>query len=386
MMIPVTEDALFIGLISGTSVNSIDAALVRFQDNRPELLAAHEEPIGNALQAQLLALTQSGADELNRLAQLDNTVARIFADAVRNLLAKTGYRAGQIGAIGSHGQTVRHAPAASDPYTVQIGNPSLLAELSGIPVVADFRRRDMAAGGQGAPLAPVFHAAFFGSPEGLPKGLPEDQTEQDRAVVNIGGIANISVLKRDGSVLGFDIGPGNALLDVWISQKLGLQQDTAGAWAQTGQVNEELLQRCLSEPYFALPPPKSTGRELFHLAWLQTRLAELNSSPPPQDVQATLVALTASSIGSAIQNHAPAVTALFVCGGGVHNPAIMTALKRALPGVQVASTAALGVDPDYMEAMGFAWLARQTLLGRPGNLPSVTGARGLRILGGIYPA
>ena len=374
MIDAIADNALFIGLISGTSVNSIDAALVQFKQERPALLAAHEEAISPTLRSQLLALTQASTDELNQQALLDNAAARAFADAVRNLLAKSGYRAEQICAIGSHGQTIRHAPDAPDPYTVQIGNPSLLAELSGISVVADFRRRDMAAGGQGAPLAPVFHAAFFGQPE------------EDRAVVNIGGIANVSLLNRDGSVLGFDTGPGNALLDVWAEQKLGLQQDTAGAWAQSGQVNADLLRCLLNDRYFALLPPKSTGRELFHLAWLQSKLAELNSVPKPEDVQATLVALTASSIANAIKSHAPSITSLLVCGGGVHNPAIMRTLEQALPTIKVASTAALGIDPDYMEAMGFAWLARQTLLGRPGNLPSVTGARGLRILGGIYPA
>ena len=371
---PPDEEAHFIGLMSGTSVNSVDAVLVRFCQDRPELIGKHEEPIPATLRTELLALMRPGTNELHRQATLDNRVAQLFASACNNLLAQEKRHAEQIHAIGSHGQTVRHAPQTETPYTVQIGNPSLLAELTGISVVADFRRRDIAAGGQGAPLAPAFHAAFFG------------HSAQDRAVLNIGGIANLTLLTRDGAVRGFDTGPGNALLDAWAARHLGTKQDTDGNWANSGQINQALLQRCLNNPYFALPPPKSTGREVFHLDWLDTQLAALNPSLKPNDVQATLVELTGLSIGTALLQYAPMTKALFVCGGGVHNPAIWRALQRALPSLQIASVANLGIDPDYLEAIGFAWLARQTLLGRPGNIPAVTGARGERILGGIYPA
>ena len=372
-LVGVDDNACFIGLMSGTSVNSVDAVLVRFNGNQPQLIGQHEEPIPAALRAELLALARPGPDELHRLATLDNAIVQVFASACNNLLSTTGQRAEQVQAIGSHGQTVRHAPQADLPYTVQIGNPSLLAELTGITVVADFRRRDMAAGGQGAPLAPAFHAAFFG------------HAATDRALVNIGGIANLSLLSRDGTVRGFDTGPGNALLDVWTARHLHQTQDTDGAWASTGHINQVLLQHAMNDPYFALPPPKSTGREVFHLDWLEAKLAAIDPTPQPADVQATLAELTGSSIGAALRQHAPTTTALFVCGGGARNPAIMQALQRALPDVNVASTAQLGIDPDYLEAIGFAWLARQTLLGRPGNIPAVTGARGERILGGIYP-
>lgn len=365
----------YIGLISGTSVDAVDAVLADCEFSPPRLLQCHRQPLAPDLRQALLAFNQPAGQELQRLARLDNAVARVFASAVTAVLDDAGLGPAAIAAIGSHGQTVCHAPDDPDPYTVQIGNPSLLAELTGITVVADFRRRDMAAGGQGAPLAPAFHEAFFRTPAA------------DRAAVNIGGIANVTLLPADptAAVIGFDTGPGNALLDGWAERHLGTPLDLDGAWAGRGQVLPELLDRLLAEPYFQRPPPKSTGREFFNLDWLDARLTT-SQAMAPADVQATLTALTAHSIATALMHYAPAIRELLVCGGGVHNPTLLAALQTRLAPVAVRSTAAFGVDPDYLEALGFAWLAHRTLSGQPGNLPSVTGARGARVLGGIYPA
>ncbi len=363
---------LYIGLMSGTSLDGVDAALVEF-DHRgpPRLLAAHAEAMPPALRAELHALAHAEDDRLERVARADNRIARLFAHAAGALLEAAGVAPAAVRAIGSHGQTVRHAPDGDEPYTVQLGNPSLLAELAGITVVADFRRRDLAAGGQGAPLAPAFHAAFFGTPS------------HALGVVNIGGIANLSVLDAEGGVHGFDTGPGNVLLDTWAAVHLDRPIDHGGDWAASGCPIGTLLERMLGEPYFAAPAPKSTGRELFNRDWLDRQLAGLDPVPAPCDVQATLVELSAHSI--ALTARAASVTELLVCGGGVHNAALMARLAQ-LAGCPVVSTAARGVDPDYLEAIGFAWLARQTLAGLPGNLPAATGAKGPRILGGIYPA
>ncbi|MFO1349758.1 MAG: anhydro-N-acetylmuramic acid kinase [Gammaproteobacteria bacterium] len=367
---------LFIGLMSGTSVNSVDAVLAEFEQLPPRLIACHEHPIAEPLREALLAFHRPDVDELDRAAQLDCIVARLFADAVRALLAEAGVAADAVRAIGSHGQTIRHAPQASEPYTVQIGNPSLIAELTGILTVADFRRRDMAAGGQGAPLAPAFHRAFFGG------------TGEARAVVNIGGIANITLLPADPEVpvSGFDTGPGNALLDAWAKRHLGTRHDHGGQWGAGGRLIPELLERFLDDEYFRRAPPKSTGREVFHADWIQHKLAQWGGQAAAQDVQVTLLALTVRTIADALRQHAPEARRLLVCGGGVHNPALMAALGVELAPLPVEPTAAHGVDPDFMEALGFAWLARQTLQGLPGNAPAVTGAAGPRILGGIYPA
>jgi len=367
-----TRGDYFIGLMSGTSADAVDAALVRFEPTL-ELVATHPEPWPEALRESLLALATPGADEIHRLGVLDNAVARQFARAVQALLAGAGLPASRVRAIGSHGQTVRHDPGASDPYTLQIGNPSLLAELSGISVVADLRRRDMAAGGQGAPLAPAFHAAFCADPG------------EARAVVNIGGIANISLLPVDGAISGFDTGPGNALFDAWIQRHRGLPMDVDGGWGANGRVMPALLAALLKDPYFHSPPPKSTGREYFHLPWLEAYLGAFPGHRP-EDVQATLQALTAQSIADGIRRFAPATARVLVAGGGVHNQALMDRLQTLLAPVPVTSVASLGVDPDYLEAMGFAWLAWRTLAGLSGNIPAVTGARGPRVLGGIYPA
>lgn len=366
---------LFVGLMSGTSLDAVDAVLVELGDPaRPRLVGQHAEPIPTTLRQALLALARSGEDELDRMARLDNQLARLLARAARAVLAAAGVAPAAVRAIGSHGQTVRHAPFGPEPYTVQLGNPSLIAELTGITTVADFRRRDLAAGGQGAPLAPAFHAAFFRRPGAA------------RAVVNVGGIANVTLLPAevDRPVIGFDTGPGNVLLDVWAERHLGTPVDRHGAWAAGGRMRCELLERCLQDPFFTRPPPKSTGREYFNLDWLQQRLAGQQAAA--QDVQTTLVELTAASVAAAVKTHAPATTELLVCGGGVHNRTLLAILQRHLKPVPVQSTAARGVDPDYMEAIGFAWLAQRTLNGLPGNLPEVTGAHGPRILGGIYPA
>lgn len=370
---------LFIGLISGTSINSIDAVVVDLSGSSPQLIIAHEHQIPAAIRSNIFQLARGhgGVDALDRLAQLDSSFARLLAEAVTELLEKADLSAASIQAIGSHGQTIWHAPDAAEPYTVQIGNPSLLAELTGIQTVADFRRRDIAAGGQGAPLAPAFHKAFFHDPN------------VSQVVVNIGGIANITVLPtNDRSVTGFDTGPGNTLMDAWIYQHRQETMDQSGAWAASGRVIDDLLEYLLQDAYFHNPPPKSTGPEYFNLSWLQNYLSA-RSKPvnSPEDIQATLTALSAHSIAHAIKTYTDPNTLkhVLVCGGGVHNLLLLQHLQDQLPTIPVLSTAACGVDPDYMEAIGFAWLAQQTLKGLPGNLPTVTGARGLRVLGGVYP-
>lgn len=367
------DDApLYLGLISGTSADGIDAALVRFEPEC-ELVFGRTYPWDETLRARLIALGQGGAaTSLDELGALDTTLARAFADAAMQAVADAGLQSAQVHAIGSHGQTVRHRPESAAAFTWQMGDGNVIAERSGITTVADFRRRDVAAGGHGAPLMPAFHAALLRSPE------------EDRAVLNLGGIANFTLLPRVGDVRGFDTGPANALMDAWCHRHTGKVYDAGGAFAATGRVDPELLQRLLADPWFALPPPKSTGREQFHLPWLEERLGE--ESLAPADVQRTLLELSATTVADALRATQPDTTRMLVCGGGVHNAALMARLAELLPGVAVDSTAAHGLDPDYVEAMGFAWLARETLAARPGNLPSVTGARGLRVLGAIYPA
>ena len=367
------DDApLYLGLISGTSADGIDAALVRFEPEC-QLMFGRTYPWDETLRARLIALGQGGAaTSLDELGALDTTLARAFADAALQAVADAGLQSGQVRAIGSHGQTVRHRPESAAPFTWQMGDGNVIAERSGITTVADFRRRDVAAGGHGAPLMPAFHAALLRSPE------------EDRAVLNLGGIGNFTLLPRVGDVRGFDTGPANALMDAWCHRHTGQAYDAGGAFAATGRVHAELLARLLADPWFALPPPKSTGREQFHLPWLEAQLGE--ESLAPADVQRTLLELSATTVADALRATQPDTTRMLVCGGGVHNAALMARLAELLPGVAVDSTAAHGLDPDYVEAMGFAWLARETLAARPGNLPSVTGARGLRVLGAIYPA
>lgn len=365
-------DALYLGLISGTSVDAIDAALVRFGAT-PQLLARLSFPYPEALRSELLAVgLGDGHLHLAALGALDVQVGEQFAAAALALLAASGRKPAAVRAIGSHGQTLWHAPRAAHPCTLQIGDPNVIAELTGIDTVADFRRRDLAAGGEGAPLAPAFHAAFLADPR------------EARAVLNLGGIANLTLLRPGQSVLGFDTGPANSLLDAWTLSQRGQRHDQDGAFAASGRVDAELLVRCLDEAYFSRPAPKSTGRDLFNLDWLARRLHGLTLAPA--DVQATLVALSAASIAQALHREAPETARVLACGGGVRNPVLMATLARQLAPATVASTASFGVDADFLEAMAFAWLARERIEGRPGNLPAVTGARGPRPLGGIYRA
>ncbi|WP_394538635.1 anhydro-N-acetylmuramic acid kinase [Lysobacter enzymogenes] len=372
---------LYLGLISGTSADGIDAALVRFEagaaPTRCELVLGRTYAWDAPLRERLVALGQGGdARSLEELGTLDIQTAEAFAAAARALLAEAGVAPADVAAIGSHGQTVRHRPAGAaydgrHPFTWQIGDGSVIAERCGIATVADFRRRDVAAGGHGAPLMPAFHAALLGSPD------------EDRAALNLGGIANFTLLPAHGAVRGFDTGPANCLMDAWALRHLGVAFDADGAFAAGGEVDPALLARLLDEPWFALPPPKSTGREQFQLDWVEARLG---GGERPQDVQATLLELSAVTIAQALRAQQPATRRVLACGGGVRNGALLARLAARLPGVAVETTQAYGLDPDFVEAMGFAWLARQTLAGQPGNLPSVTGARGLRVLGTVHPA
>ncbi|MFT3790318.1 MAG: anhydro-N-acetylmuramic acid kinase [Rudaea sp.] len=365
--------ALYLGLISGTSADGIDVALASFA-RKPKLLAGLTHPYPEDLRRRILALAQGdGRIALDEFGALDVEIARAFAAAALTLLKREKIDATRIRALGSHGQTVRHRPLGAAPYTMQLGDPNVIAESTGIATVADFRRRDIAAGGHGAPLAPAFHAAM----------LAHDG--KTRVVLNLGGIANITILAGDKKkpLRGFDTGPASCLLDAWIARHRDQPFDKDGAFAASGRIDDTLLKRLLSEPYFAESPPKSTGREVFHLAWLAEHLRGLAIAP--KNVQATLVALSALTIADAIHAHARDAREVWVCGGGVHNPVLMAAIAQALAPIPVASIARLGIDPDFVEAMTFAWLARERLENRAApNVYSVTGARGPRVLGGVY--
>lgn len=362
---------LYLGLISGTSMDAVDAVLVDFGTSPLKLIASSAAPLDPALKARITAVIESPDHaSLDEIGQIDVAVAREFARSVTDVLQRAGVEAAQVAAIGSHGQTLRHRPDLRFPFTWQIGDPNTLAELTGITVVADFRRRDVAAGGQGAPLLPVFHDLVFRS------------DREDRVILNLGGIANITVLTRGKQVSGFDTGPANRLLDAWISRHRGQAFDEHGAWGAGGRVDAALLARLLAEPYLALPPPKSTGRELFNVPWLLERLG--SDGRRAQDVQATLLEYTAATVADAVRHHAPGAS-VYACGGGAHNSALLAALGRRLSPALVTTTATLGLDPDYVEAIAFAWFARRTLAGLPSSAPSVTGARAARILGAIYP-
>jgi len=367
-----TGENCYIGLISGTSVDGIDAALVSFT---PELrlLHAFTLPMADDLAADILRVSQADAlVSLDFLGSLDTRVAMAFAQAANLLVEQSGMERDRIKAIGSHGQTLRHQPRGDAPFSLQVGDGNVIAERCGIATVSDFRRRDVAAGGQGAPLVPAFHAAIF------------SDASESRAILNIGGIANLTLLGQDGTVGGFDTGPGNGLMDAWCLRHRGQRYDAAGAFAASGTTDPELLNRLFDEPWLALPAPKSTGRDQFHLGWLDTRLTGLSLSI--EDVQATLCAFTARTVAEALYREQPATTRMLVCGGGVHNPVLMTQLRLELDRVVVESTGEHGLDPDFVEAMAFAWLARETLAGRPGNRIEVTGALGPRVLGTIHPA
>ncbi|GMQ76215.1 MAG: anhydro-N-acetylmuramic acid kinase [Gammaproteobacteria bacterium] len=368
--------ALHIGLISGTSTDAVDAALVDVNPEHVELITCHSEPIPESIVSALRSVIDNRLIDRSAFWQLDVRVGELFARAARALLDKAGVEAAEVRAIGSHGQTVFHAPDAEFPCSVQIGDPNIIAERTGITTVADLRRRDLAAGGQGAPLAPAFHAAVFRT------------ADHDRVVINIGGIGNLTLLPADDSLptIGFDTGPGNTLMDVWANRVRGVAMDADGAWARSGRCRQRLLELLETEPYFALAPPKSTGRELFNLDWLDGILARLDEKVAPEDVQRTLCELTAASIARAIDAHAPATREVLVCGGGVHNSLTMERLAERLQPLDVRSTQSIGFDPDWVEAAAFAWLAARTLDGMPGNLPTVTGATHAVILGGIYAA
>lgn len=381
MSILPSNSILYIGLMSGTSLDGVDGVLAAFprdfSDGHVDMAAAAYVPFPAALQSDLMALQAAGDNEIAREALAANELARHYADCVAQLLAQADVAPDAIRAIGVHGQTIRHQPAIG--YTRQTNNPALLAELTGIDVIADFRSRDIAAGGQGAPLVPAFHRAFFA------------KAGETRVVVNIGGIGNISILEggENACVTGFDTGPGNVLMDAWIAQHLGKKYDADGAWAASGTVIPALLDTLRDEPFFALPPPKSTGRDLFHPAWLAGRLNAFPNAKPA-DVQATLAAFTANTLADAIA--APAIDAktVYVCGGGAYNAHLMRQLQQALADrKQIAtleSTDALGISPNHVEALAFAWLAYRFSERQAGNLPAVTGAKGLRILGALYPA
>ena len=361
--------AYFIGVMSGTSADGIDAVLIATGDGQSTLTLGHHRDMPQALRDEILSFRHPDDNELGRLAVLDRQLADEYAAAIQALLKEANVGASEITAIGSHGQTLRHHPVGETPYTVQVGDPNRLAELTGVTVVADFRRRDMAAGGQGAPLVPAFHRARL-----IDAGVPS-------AVVNIGGIANVTLVSAEGAVRGWDTGPGNTLLDSWISQHKGQRYDNEGSWASSGQVLEPLLNALLADPYFSRPHPKSTGPEYFHLDWLQQ---SLSGEEAPQDVQRTLLEVTVMSICDAISKESVEVVRL--CGGGAYNTLLRHRLAESMPSVQVTTTTEIGVDPQWVEAWAFAWLAEQTLASLPGNVSAVTGAAGERVLGGIYPA
>ena len=363
----------YVGLISGTSVDAVDAALVAIDGEQFQILATHSEAFPEAVANDIQALVRSpGTINIDDLGELDTEVGELFAVATKRLLDAAGTPASAVRAIGSHGQTVRHFPEGTSPFSLQIGDPNVIACRTGITTVADFRRRDIALGGQGAPLVPAFHAATFHDPNEL------------RVVLNIGGIANITVLPADGAVFGFDTGPGNCLMDIWIQREQEKAFDRDGAWATSGSVASDLVAQMLGDRYFRRIPPKSTGREHFNYRWLEAALNEAATRPEPTDVQASLLELTARSIAESIERHAADCKRILVCGGGIHNAALMQRLTALIPGCEIESTANYGIDPDWVEAAAFAWLARRTMHGLPGNLPAVTGARRPCILGGVF--
>jgi len=370
-----TQTQRFLGIMSGTSLDGLDVVLI--QRRGPEVLVetGRTYPYPPNLQQKLLRLCAPSDDEIATMMSVDIELGRFIAESIRLFLDEAGLKPGEIRAIGSHGQTIRHLPNGKTPNTLQIGDPNTIAQLTGIATVADFRRRDMAAGGQGAPLVPAFHQAMF------------QQAGEARVVANIGGIANITILPGDTEqpVTGFDTGPGNVLMDAWYRQHQTGDFDRNGLWASGGVVNEILLQKMMDETFLGKPPPKSTGRELFNLDWLHTKLT--GQGIDAQDVQATLCQFTAMTLMQAIRDNAGGTQRLLVCGGGVHNQDLMQRLRTQGPaGMSVESTASYGMDPDCVEGACFAWMASRTLDGASSNLPAVTGARQAVILGGIYPA
>ena len=368
--------AFYVGLMSGTSMDGVDAALVRFGDRRCDILNTHKQSYPASLRTELREAVQNPEMfTVDTLGSLDQWVAECFSSAALAVIADSNVDKTHIKAIGSHGQTVRHQPHADRPFTLQIGDPNKIATQTGLTTVADFRRRDLALGGEGAPLAPAFHQWLFA------------ERDSHCVVLNIGGIANITVLadKADATI-GFDTGPGNTLLDAWINENQSKAYDDGGAWADSGSVIQPLLQTMLDDPYLAAAPPKSTGFEYFNLRWLHRVIEHCGLSTPPEanDIQATLAEFTARSVAGAIRQHAPGAASVMACGGGVHNQYLMSRLAENMKGISVTSTAAFGLDPDWVEAAAFAWLAMRTIHQRPGNLPSVTGAAHRAVLGSVF--
>lgn len=361
----------YIGVMSGTSLDGVDVVLAAIDDRMVAQQASYLHPIPPAIKQAVLGMCQGQAVTLAQVGELDAKLGNLFADAVLGLLNKAGIEAEEVTAIGCHGQTVWHQPKGDTPFSMQLGDNNRIAAMTGITTIGDFRRRDMAWGGQGAPLVPAFHQALLAHP-----------TEQ-RMILNIGGIANISLLLPGQPIRGYDTGPGNMLMDAWVSQHHGHAYDKDAEFASQGRVDLTLLQHMLSDPYFSEPAPKSTGREYFNLAWLEQQLASVQPLPA-EDVQATLAELTATTIADQVQL-AGGCDRLLVCGGGARNPLVMARLSAMLAGTEVSTTDAFGVSGDDMEALAFAWLAFRTLSGQPGNLPSVTGASQETVLGAIYP-
>lgn len=355
--------------MSGTSLDGIDAVLVDLSNSQPTLLAKHYHPFDETLKKTLLALHQPTHNELHTALTTGNQLARLYAQSILPLLPAADVSAAQISAIGCHGQTIRHCPEHG--YTLQIGNAALLAELSGMTVVSDFRSRDLAAGGQGAPLVPAFHDKIMRHPQ------------HHRVIINIGGISNLTNLPPDAATSGFDCGPGNLLMDAWCMQHLGQAYDHNGSWAASGKILPALLSQMLDDVFFALPPPKSSGRDLFNIGWLQDKL---QGNERAEDVQTTLLELTCLSIMQAIRQYCAGASEIYLCGGGAHNQTLHSRLVNLLPDCSIQNSSALGVDSDYLEAIAFAWLAQQTLQAQPANLPLVTGARHPCVLGAIHHA
>lgn len=364
----------FIGLLSGTSIDGIDCVIVDFAQTPPALVGTHSEAIPSSLHQKIHALCAEETVSLIDLGETDVALGRVFANAVKQLLNKCNLNHRDILAIGSHGQTIKHHPTGQNRFTLQIGDPNTISYLTGICTIADFRRKDMAAGGQGAPLAPLFHQSYF------------SDSQVRRAVLNLGGIANISLLAHDSfELIGFDTGPANVLMDGWINAKKNLPYDDAGQWARTGTVDQSLLHTLLEEPYLALPTPKSTGRELFNMRWLQAHLAKFPLLRD-EDVQATLLEYTAMSVANSVDWQTAQIGALFVCGGGAQNAYLMERLQALLTPITVASSSAANLDPQWVEGFLFAWLARNAWYGDPVDARSVTGSAQMTILGGIYEA
>lgn len=367
------EKDLYIGLMSGTSLDGIDAALVYFENNKPFVVETICLALPTNLKDDIKSLITPSNNEINRLMALDVQLGQVFSDAVKKLLNKSKVKKENIIAIGSHGQTIRHLPTAKYPSTLQIADANIIAEKTGITTIADFRRRDMAAGGQGAPLVPAFHEQVF------------RDNKKDRVILNLGGIANITILPSDKNipVTGFDTGPANTLINHWIQQQQNKNYDESGKWASSGQADEDFIKELLDDDYFKLNPPKSTGTEYFNSEWLSKKLKQFPFLSA-EDVQASLTTFTAVTISNDIKKYSENTDELIICGGGVHNEFLLSQIEQNSTNIEINSSEKYGLDPDYIEATAFAWLAKQTIEHKSGNLPDVTGATNKTILGGIY--